>query len=744
MRHWVWLALLGGCLADLDERHFLEDVDHDWDGDDYTENQGDCDDDDPAIGPHATEVCDGIENDCNDAIDDEEPDDLASLDLLTFDSDGDGWGGVDAGTIRGCVESGPWVLEGGDCDDMDEDIHPEADEVCNDIDDDCDEQVDEDPVSPPEWYPDADGDLYGDETVSPTPQCDPPQSHWVTLGTDCNDDDPAIHPGAPEYNTDEVDSDCDGNDDAACGAATWKVGTDDAAFDSITAAIEDEIKVCDGEVIEIHAQGTADESILLDRPLTLRGAEENLPLMGNGVAPLLTVRDGRVESLLLTGGAPGLLIDDPSSTGVDVDIERVAVTGNAAAGGGGVRVEGVNTVVEFREVSLDDNTATACGGNLYVEGADVTVVDSHIRHGSADTGGGACVRLAGLLQLEGTRVWDNDATRGGGLYAEGADVVILDTEVVENVAQESGGAHLQVVDGVLSEVTFLDNEALSSSAPSQLFGGGDNLDVERLDARGGIGGDFAVEFAAFDSVEMRSAVIAGNDGSGLSIQVTTPGQSATVRNATILSNEGPNGVSVLAQVSGPVIMENMVVGDHFLAIKNENPGAEVALSYVAFWYNDHQYCNAPCSLYEDVGPELTSYGYHVWKFFHPNISPPSVWDLHAEPYGGLADQGNPDPIHNDPDGSPNDLGAYGGPSADFSYLADVDMDQMWDGWEAKYGLDPTDPFDGHEDPDGDGWDNLSEFSLGTLPNTADSDGDGCPEGDTGFVDGWPHDPDQCN
>jgi hypothetical protein len=191
-------------------------------------------------------------------------------------------------------------------------------------------------------------------------------------------------------------------------------------------------------------------------------------------------------------------------------------------------------------------------------------------------------------------------------------------------------------------------------------------------------------------------------------------------------------------------MENMVVGDHFLAIKNENPGAEVTLSFVAFWFNDHQYCSAPCSLYEDVGPELTSYGYHVWKFFHPNISPPSVWDLHALPYGGLVDQGNPNPIHNDPDGSPNDLGAYGGPSADFSYLADVDMDQMWDGWEAKYGLDPTDPFDDYEDLDGDGWNNVSEFTFGTLPNTADSDGDGCPEGDTGFVDGWPRDPDQCN
>ena len=62
---------------------------------------------------------------------------------------------------------------------------------------------------------------------------------------------------------------------------------------------------------------------------------------------------------------------------------------------------------------------------------------------------------------------------------------------------------------------------------------------------------------------------------------------------------------------------------------------------------------------------------------------------------------------------------------------DTDDDGMTDGWEARYGsgfwdaangtyvwlwrIDPTDPGDATEDPDGDGWSNLDEFEGGTNP-----------------------------
>lgn len=51
-----------------------------------------------------------------------------------------------------------------------------------------------------------------------------------------------------------------------------------------------------------------------------------------------------------------------------------------------------------------------------------------------------------------------------------------------------------------------------------------------------------------------------------------------------------------------------------------------------------------------------------------------------------------------------------------------------DSWAVANGLDPTDPALPFEDPDHDGLTNLQEFTAGTDPNKADTDGDGLSDG----------------
>ncbi|HND30730.1 MAG TPA: putative metal-binding motif-containing protein, partial [Myxococcota bacterium] len=127
------------------------------------------------------------------------------------------------------------VEDGSDCDDLLADIHPGAEERCDEVDQDCDGTIDEEATDAPGWTLDDDGDGYGGTTVY---ACSMP-ANAVTDTTDCDDSDSAIFPGShtTEVPDDGVDPDCDGQDrctDLSCDA--WP----DLAFASPGDAPEDD------------------------------------------------------------------------------------------------------------------------------------------------------------------------------------------------------------------------------------------------------------------------------------------------------------------------------------------------------------------------------------------------------------------------------------------------------------------------------------------------------------------------
>jgi len=118
----------------------------------------DCEDLNPAIYPGATQLCDGLNNDCNDPT-------WPIVPVNETNADGD--------AFRICH---------GDCDDTRANVHPGAPELCDGLDNDCANGV-------PSIEADADGDTYR-----------------VCSG-DCDETNPARHPDALET-CNAVDDNC--------------------------------------------------------------------------------------------------------------------------------------------------------------------------------------------------------------------------------------------------------------------------------------------------------------------------------------------------------------------------------------------------------------------------------------------------------------------------------------------------------------------------------------------------------
>ncbi|MFN5093074.1 MAG: MopE-related protein, partial [Bacteroidota bacterium] len=212
----------------------------------YVASNTDCNDNDSSINPAGIEICNGIDENCNNQIDegvlttyfadldndsfgDAANDSLACslpigyvtdntdcndndafynpLTVWYLDADGDGYY-IDS--LTQCVQPSTdyTVVLGilGDCNDFDSTINAAATEICNTIDDNCDGQIDEG-VTPITYYADLDGDGFGD-VFNDSLACSQPIGFTLD-SSDCNDNNNQINPAATEICND-IDDNCNG------------------------------------------------------------------------------------------------------------------------------------------------------------------------------------------------------------------------------------------------------------------------------------------------------------------------------------------------------------------------------------------------------------------------------------------------------------------------------------------------------------------------------------------------------
>ncbi len=200
------------------------DPDDDNDGDPDT---NDCAPTNPAVFHGAQEVCNGVDDNCVNGVDEEGAD---GCETWHYDSDGDGYGTNATKCL--CAASGLYRADkGGDCNDSAKEVNPGATEKCNGVDDNCDGTTD-----PPgsegskTFFKDHDKDGFGVSGDSKA-LCSASGEYTATQGGDCNDNHGGIHPGATET-CNGADDNCDGSTDpdGSSGCTTYFADEDNDSY----------------------------------------------------------------------------------------------------------------------------------------------------------------------------------------------------------------------------------------------------------------------------------------------------------------------------------------------------------------------------------------------------------------------------------------------------------------------------------------------------------------------------------
>ena len=372
---------------------------------------GDCDDSNELVFPASEEYCDGLDNDCNQIVDDEPVDAL----LWFVDSDGDGYGMSSEGQML-CDSPVGYSVNDEDCDDSNPNTHPSGMELCDGLDNDCNQLIDaEDPllVDGQLFFLDADGDGYGDPSVTSV-ECELPEGYTL-FDQDCNDSNALIHPAMPEL--------CNGLDDDCSESLTGNVNIEDdlAHFAYLSGSVES-------------------LSTIYSSPQLFAPVESGTLFLCPGTAEV-SLDLSFASEVAVVGIGEGVLwkraSDQPIEVVSDLSISNVQLEDHQfTCSEGNISIQSSTLFESETPLVLNDCHFTADdliaeyntgvdGAVVWADNSTVEIISSLFQHNTASGAGGAIWANQATLETEQTLFENNSAVSGGAAFIQGGELTCV-------------------------------------------------------------------------------------------------------------------------------------------------------------------------------------------------------------------------------------------------------------------------------------------------------------------------------
>jgi|GEM_PF-2640758 len=314
--------------------------------------------------------------------------------------------------------------------------------------------------------------------------------------------------------------------------------------------------------------------------------------------------------------------------------------GMSTTSGGAVYLESSSVTIQACLIGL---STAPLGGGIYLIDTDLTLLDSTISSNTAASAGAGIAAYANCtLSMQNCDVRLNVCNGlGGGIYISTDSTAEIDRcAITTNDALDGGGIYWQLSDGSLTGSLIADNLAGRD-------GGGIFIDTAEPDIRrcqiswnytapvSGGGGGAGLYYYNTGNAGLYNCVIDHNSAYGRAGAIALDASSPAIFNNTIAANLGymQDGGIIAAPWSAPAIVNCIVwnngddldgVVAQYSQIQDGDAGTQNSSA-------DPMFANATA-------------GYYLLKPGSPCI-----------------DTGHPDASFNDPDGTRNDRGAYGGP-----------------------------------------------------------------------------------